>query len=278
MTGLRDTIDDIVAEITPVDPPVELTMLRGRRIRSGRRAAAIGGTAAAVAIVVGAALGVPALTSRGPAGQPVSGTVPASLGDAFQLRPVLLLAGTDAAPAGDVRAVNADVLRLFDRLKCEAGPNAATVDDSWKASVGYTSAAQWNAPDTQVVSCDALGDKYVLGKAAVLGTQVASAVAVYQAATGTWSVDLTLNAAGTAALGRLTTGQYNSYYPEVTVNQDDMVLDQTAVAINGDVQSAPVIDAPVTDGKFTFPGPGGTGFTEAQAKHLAAEIATSPTG
>ena len=59
MSGLKEAFDDIAAEISPADPPVELTMLQGKRIRNGRLAAVVGGTAGTVVLGVGALLGFP---------------------------------------------------------------------------------------------------------------------------------------------------------------------------------------------------------------------------
>ena len=50
MTGLHEALDDIAAEITPIDPPVELAMRLGGKKRHRRRIAAITGTAGAVAL------------------------------------------------------------------------------------------------------------------------------------------------------------------------------------------------------------------------------------
>ena len=65
MSGLKEALDDIAAEISPVDPPVELTMLLGKRIRNGRLAAVVGGTAGTIVLGVGALLGFPALAGHG---------------------------------------------------------------------------------------------------------------------------------------------------------------------------------------------------------------------
>ena len=47
--------------------------------------------------------------------------------------------------------MNAATLKLFDKMVCKPGPNPTTVDDDWKATVGYTEAGdQWddvNEPD-----------------------------------------------------------------------------------------------------------------------------------
>jgi hypothetical protein len=272
MTGLHEALDDIAAEITPIDPPVELAMRLGGRKRHGRRIAAIAGTAGAVALSAAAVAGIPALT--GPASTP--GT--ASRAGVPLARPVLLesLQGS-AKEYGDADLVNAATLRLFHRLACTPVPSALSgvvPNDSWKATVGYT-AAQWNAPGSEVVSCDASGGKYVLGKAVILGSQVTSATAQQLQNTGQWVVDVTLNSAATAAFAQLTTSQATRYYPASQSNWNDAVLASTAFVINGDVQSAPVTEAPITIGKLMIAGPVSSVLTEAEAEALAAQLSTT---
>lgn len=270
MTGLKEVLNDTAAEITPADPPVELTMLRGRRMRNGRLAAIAGGTAGTIVLAAGAAFGLPAL-----AGHPGSTSSPASAppaGHAPLMRRVLLMAGPGAAAEhGNAHLVNAATLRLFRKLTCEPGPNGGTVDDQWKAALGYT-AAQWNAPGSQVVSCDARGGKYVLGTAVVLTSQVTSAVPARLTAAGQWAVSVTLDASATRAVSQLTTSQYNNYYAGASANPDDAVLDQTAIVLNGDVLEAPLTAGPLTTGKLTLQGPEPGGFTKAEAEAVAARL------
>lgn len=137
--------------------------------------------------------------------------------------------------------------------------------------MGYT-AAQWNAAGSQVVSCDASGGKYVLGTAVILGSQVTSAAARQLPNTGQWVVDVTLNSAATAAFAQLTTSQATRYYPASQGNWNDAVLASTAFVINGDVQSAPVTEAPITIGKLMIAGPASSGLTKAEAQALAAQL------
>jgi preprotein translocase subunit SecD len=63
-----------------------------------------------------------------------------------------------AAPTtyGDASAVSAATMKLFDKLVCKPGPNANTVDDSWKSTVpGYTEdESPWDTLSAQNVSCD----------------------------------------------------------------------------------------------------------------------------
>ena len=273
MTGLHEALDDIAAEITPIDPPVELAMRLGHKKRHRRRTAAITGTAGALALSAAAVFGLPALT--GPASTPTH-TLGAAKGAGIPLaRPVLLESPRGSAQEyGDAHLVNPATLRLFQRLTCTPGPSdlsGAVTNDAWKATVGYT-AAQWNAAGSEVVSCDASGGKYVLGQAVILDSQVTSATARHLPYTGQWVVDVTLNSAATTAFAQLTTSQATRYYPASQSNWNDAVLASTAFVINGDVQSAPVTEAPITIGKLMIAGPVSGGLTEAEAQALAAQL------
>lgn len=280
MTVLRDALDGIASEITPGEAPVELTMLRGRRKRNGRRTAAITGTTGALALVVAAALGIPALASR-PGhedGAAASGTASVSTPVGVPLaRPVLLYApwGGGSDRFGNPSLVNAATMSLFDRLTCQTAANGRVVNDSWKASVGYT-AHRWNTPDSQIVSCDAAGGKYVLGKAVILSTQVTSATPAVQRNTHQWYVDVGLNHAATEAFGTLTTNLYDTYYTAyqrsggTDINSE--VLTQIAIVTNGDVRSSPITKQPITAGQVQIAGPQPQGFTKAEAAALAAQL------
>ncbi len=293
MSGLKEALDDIAAEISPVDPPVELTMLQGKRIRNGRLAAAVGGTAGTIVLGVGALLGFPALAGHGgPASSPAgaqlasAGPAPAISASAAPLlqpsgaasgipllRPVLLESPQGStAEYGNTSLVDAATLTLFRRLTCVPGPSAGTADDHWKAAIGYAP-GQWNVPDSQVVSCDAAGTKYVLGPAVVTMTQVTSVTAARVANNSQWGVDVTLDRAATLALGAVTKDQYNSYYPSSSANLDDAALDSIALVLNGDVYDAPLTAGPLTQGQLELTGPQPGGFaTEAEAQAFVARL------
>ena len=273
MTGLHEALNDIAAEITPIDPPVELAMRLGHKRRHRRRTAAIAGTAGALALSAVAVFGLPALT--GPASTPTH-TLGAAKGAGIPLaRPVLLESPRGSAQEyGDAHLVNPATLRLFQRLTCTPGPSGlggAVTNDAWKATVGYT-ATQWNASGSEVVSCDASGVKYVLGQAVILDSQVTSATARHLPNTGQWAVDVTLNRAATKAFAQLTTSQATRYYPASQSNFNDAVLSSTAFIINGNVQSAPLTAAPITGGKLMIAGTGTTNITKAEAEALAAQL------
>jgi preprotein translocase subunit SecD len=165
--------------------------------------------------------------------------------------------------------VNAATMKLFDKLVCKPGPNATTVDDNWKKSVGYTDAGdQWDELASQTVSCDPNGTKYVLGPAVFEGTQLTDVTAALQQNSTQWVVNLTLNGAATKAFGTLTTNQYNNYFPTASTNQDNAALDSTAIVLDGSVQSAPETQGALTSGQFTISGPQPNGFTESEAVQL----------
>ena len=171
---------------------------------------------------------------------------------------------------GDPSAVNAATMKKFDALVCKPGPNQYTVDDSWKSTVpGYTEdLSPWDNAKDQTVSCDASGNKYVLGPAVVQGTEISSVDAALDTSTGQWVVNITLNGAGASAFGTLTSNQYQKYFPDSTSNEDDAVLDQIGITLDGDVSSAPETNGALTSGSFQITGPQPNGFSQAQATQL----------
>jgi len=177
---------------------------------------------------------------------------------------------------GDPSAVNAATMKLFDKLVCKPGPNANTVNDSWKSTVpGYTEdASPWDDLKIQNVSCDASGNKYVLGPAVVKGQDITSVNAALDTSNGQWIVNIGLNSAGGAAFGTLTSNQYSKYFSGATtadnegIYSDDSALDQIGIMLDGDVQSAPQTNGALTSGSFEITGPQPDGFTEAEATQL----------
>jgi preprotein translocase subunit SecD len=173
-------------------------------------------------------------------------------------------ASSSASPAasssayGDAGLVGQNTLKLFDKLVCKPGDGT-----SWKATVGYTTSYDYDNPNVQVVSCDNSGDKFVLDKAAVPGTQIGSA-AVTLSTSNQWEVDLTLKSAGSAAFGKLTAQQAADYYPNASTNADDAELDRVAIVLDGNVVTAPETKGSIPGGNFTISG----GFTQATAAQL----------
>ena len=184
-------------------------------------------------------------------------------------------AGPSSSPTasfGDASLVNAATMKLFSKLTCAPGSNG-NVNDAWKATVGYTpQQAQWDDAGRQVVSCDASGAKYVLNTAVFTGTDVTSANAGLLPNSSQWAVNLTLDGAATKSFGALATHQFDNYFPNIHTSQDDAVLDQTAMALDGDVVSAPQTADALTSGQVQVSGPPGAPFTQAQADQLSDQL------
>jgi preprotein translocase subunit SecD len=161
-------------------------------------------------------------------------------------------------------------MKLFNKLVCTPSSDPTQVNPSWKATVGYTEAGdQWDNPTSQTVSCDSHGTKYVLGQTVFEGTQLTGVSAALQSNSTQWVVNLTLNSQAAAAFGKLTTTQYNNYFPGYqSGNQNDGVLNQTAIVLDGSVQSAPETNGALTSGQFTITGPQPNGFSESQSTQL----------
>ena len=173
-------------------------------------------------------------------------------------------------PFGAPAKVDPAVKKLFNKMVCKPGPNANTTNESWKATVGYTNQkSQWDNPNSQIVSCDPSGNKFVLDKTVFDGTDVTSVQPQLQQNSTAWVVGINLNQKATKAFGDLTTRQASQYLPGSTSNEDDMVLDQTAVVLGGNVVEAPQTQGALTSGSFQISGGGQSGFSEQQANSLA---------
>ncbi len=83
------------------------------------------------------------------------------------------------------------------------------------------------------------GTKYVLDKAVIRGTDVTAQSAGIDTTSGQRVVNLTLNGKATKAFAALTATQASKYTPNVSTNENDAVLDQTAIVLDGNVVSAP---------------------------------------
>jgi preprotein translocase subunit SecD len=203
----------------------------------------------------------------GPAGDQAELKALAGTG-VLRIRQVLLQAAARGRAHGNARLVRPGVLRLFGALACKPGQS----DAAWQRQAGYTTSADWDNPDAQIVSCDSSGTRYVLDVARVLGQEMTSARATQAA--GQWVVLLTFNSAGASALRALTTRLYNTYYSGAgTRNQDDVVLDQIALVIDGAVLSAPEITSPVATGMAQVYG---QEFTRVTAEELGALLQGGP--
>jgi preprotein translocase subunit SecD len=156
---------------------------------------------------------------------------------------------------GDPALVSAPVKAQFDKLNC-ASPN-------WQQEVGYTK-GQYNNPHIQVVSCDSAHNKFVLDKAHVVGSMIASASATPEPnSASAWQVLLNFKGAGTKAFGDLTTTMYDKY------GTSGSPLDDLAVVLDGSVVSFPAINqGPITGGQAQITG----NFTQNTATTLANQL------
>jgi preprotein translocase subunit SecD len=163
---------------------------------------------------------------------------------------------------GNPSLVQPAVLKQFNKLVCKAGES----DTKWKNQVGYSKSSDWDTLSNQTVSCNTTtGEKYALAAATVDGKDVTGATAQLSTDNNQWEVLLTFNGKGSSDFGALTTNMYNKYFTAATSNQDDYVLDEAAIVLDGDVVSAPEINQPITAGNAQITG----SFTQTQATSLA---------
>ncbi len=146
-----------------------------------------------------------------------------------------------SSAAGNPSLVHKDVLAKFNKLVCKPGDTQA-----WKAQVGYVTTTPYNNPDVQVVACGSAGQgqwgKFALDVAKVRGTEVTAASAGLSTTSNQWQVNLTLNGQGAAAFSTLTSRLYNNYYAAgQSGDQNSAVLNQVAIALDGNVVSSPQI-------------------------------------
>jgi preprotein translocase subunit SecD len=163
--------------------------------------------------------------------------------------------------------VHKNVLALFNKLICKPGDTQA-----WKSQVGYQNTTPYNNPDVQVVACGNNGGqwgKYALDVAKVQGKQVTAASAGLSTTSNQWQVNLSLNSAGAAAFSTLTSHLYNTYYSAGQAgDQNSAILDQVAIALDGNVVSAPQIQGAIPGGNAQITG----SFTQQQATQLQDQL------
>ena len=170
--------------------------------------------------------------------------------------------------AGNASLVHKDVLAKFNKLVCKPGDTQA-----WKAQVGYVTTTPYNNPDVQVVACGSVGQgqwgKFALDVAKVRGTQVTAASAGLSTTSNQWQVNLTLNGQGAAAFSTLTSRLYNDFYAAgQSGDQNSAVLNQVAIALDGNVVSSPQIQGAIAGGNAQITG----SFTQAEATQLQNEL------
>jgi preprotein translocase subunit SecD len=166
---------------------------------------------------------------------------------------------TVADANGDITKVTSKaVIADFNRLNC--------AHRDWQKEIYGNNPNNWDNPNAQIVGCDSQGQKYVLDKAKVLGTNLTTVGAVLNSQ-NQWVVNFDLNGAGAKAFGNLTTLMVGLYFNSQT-GQEKSVLDQFAIVLDGNVISAPVVQVPITTGRGQITGPGGS-FTQGQATRLS---------
>jgi preprotein translocase subunit SecD len=155
------------------------------------------------------------------------------------------------------------VMTLFNQLVCKPGDT-----QKWKSQVGYDTNPAYDRPNQQVVACGNNGGqwgKYILDKAKVQGKQVTSATAGLSTTNNQWQVNLSLNGAGASAFATLTSHLYSTYYTAAqSGDQNSAILDQVAIALDGNVVSSPEIQGAIAGGNAQITG----SFTQQQATQL----------
>ena len=185
---------------------------------------------------------------------------------------------TASAPAsyGDPSAVSAATMKLFDKLVCKPGPNANTVDDSWKKTVpGYTEdLSPWDTPDRpdRLLRRERHQVRARPGRGQGHRRHLGQSPAGQQRPVDHQHRAEQLGRSGVRHADQepvqqvlrrgADDGQRGAY-------TDDWALDQIGIALDGDVQSAPLTEGALTSGSFEINGPTGTGFTQAEATQLS---------
>ncbi|MBT2486005.1 MULTISPECIES: protein translocase subunit SecD [unclassified Microbacterium] len=117
--------------------------------------------------------------------------------------------------------------------------------------------------DEPVIACDEAGTaKYLLGPAELTGTAITDASAGRDQTSGAWVVQLTMNAEGGDAFGKVST--------RLNQNRIDQLSprDQFAFVLDGNVLSAPRMNGVILDGRPSISG----SFTQESATALADQL------
>jgi preprotein translocase subunit SecD len=206
------------------------------------------GQAAGASVLGGKAASSPkAKASASPSSTPSPSASPSSSAGKVVL-------STTANAAGDVTALNANTVKLFDRLDCSK--------KNWQVPVYGQNTSSWDLPGVQTVAClnagTASAEKFALSTATVQGRDLSSVNAELSQA-GQWEVVFNVKQPAASQLGALTTKMVPAQQP----------LSLLAVVLDGQLQgSPPVVQGVITtSGQIT--GPTGTGFTQSQAENLA---------
>jgi preprotein translocase subunit SecD len=113
-------------------------------------------------------------------------------------------------------------------------------------------------PDKPVMACDESGGtKYLMGPAIVLGNQIGGATPGMDQYQTQWIVNLELKGQGTKNFAKASAQLVNLH--------EQTPIDQFAIVLDGQVVSAPVMQAVISDGKSSIEG----SFTQQSATDLA---------
>ena len=129
----------------------------------------------------------------------------------------------------------------------------------------YTKTVTEVSATDYLATCDDKGNKYLLAPSAIDGKHVTNAtptpVEANGVPTGQWQIDLTFDATGTKQFATETT----TLYQQAQSSQGSGAF---AITLDGVVESAPVVQNPITTGSATISG----SFTEADASQLATTL------
>ncbi len=117
--------------------------------------------------------------------------------------------------------------------------------------------------DQPLIACDISGQaKYLLGPVELDGTSITDATAGMNQQNGQWEVNLTFNAKGTDAFGKVSQRLYGYTQQNLTPRN------QFAFVLDGSVISAPSMNGVILDGRPSISG----SFTQQSAKSLADQL------
>lgn len=132
-------------------------------------------------------------------------------------------------------------LAAFNEFTCPAPGEPANVDDQ---------------PDKPLVTCDQFGQKLLLSKTLIEGTDLSGANTLPPSQQSVeWGVDLNFNSAGTKEFSRISEALLNTQK-------------QFAIVLDGQVISAPTMNGLILDGNAQITG----SFTQAEAESLATSL------
>ena len=165
--------------------------------------------------------------------------------------PTSSAAKASASAAASASAQANEAYAEYQKLNC--------TNKDYTKSVTTVKAAEYLA------TCDAQGNKYLLGPSVIDGKHVSNAIASPVEAngvpTGQWQIDLTFDKTGTTEFATETSQLYQQA-------QSQQGTGQFAITLDGVVESAPVVQNAITTGSATISG----SFTEAQASQLATTL------